>query len=253
MTTASIALAVLRDALRRAETIVIVVIAAALIVFTLSFDFFGLDGVVRIYREGVLRIIGVATALCVVILAARQLPGAIKSGTPARGTLLAGKALGVLLSAACVLAVLTLVFVLAGLRRDGLLPWPMYLQFLYLQLLMMLTLTAVCFLLSVMLNLDAAIVTGALYYLIGLGAVGGLLVMYPYLAAPARGILLAANYLLPHLIVFDLHDRTVHAENWSLVGAVPLVLVTLYGLIYSAAYAWLAAGIMNRKLNKASA
>tara|TARA_B100000809_G_scaffold263019_1_gene315303 strand:+ start:1103 stop:1864 length:762 start_codon:yes stop_codon:yes gene_type:complete len=251
MTIASIALTVLKDALRRKENLLIVIAAAALIVFTLALDFFGLGGVVRIYRDGGLRIISFATAICVVVLAARQLPATLKSGTPARVTLLAGKALGVLLFAACVLVVLTAVFTLAGLRRDGLVPWPMYLQFLYLQLLMMLTLTAVSFLLSAILNLDAAIVVGALYYAVGLGAVGVLLVMYPYLGGAVRGMLFVANYLLPQLIVFDLHDRTVHAENWPMVGAIPLLLITLYGLVYSAAYTGLAAWVARRKQGRA--
>lgn len=242
---------VLRDALRRKETIIITAVAAVAIVFILSLDLFGLDGVTHIYRDGVLRVMGLATALCVIALACRQ-AAAARSGDTAVGTL-AGRLLGVVLTAAAILLVLTVVFALAGVGRPGVIPWPMYLEFVYLQLVMMLTLAAVCFLLSGLLNLDAAIALGVVFYLAGLLANNVTLVMFPYLSAGVRGILTALNYLVPQLVVFDLSSRTVHAEAWPLLGIVPLLLVTLYGLVYTAAYSWLASIAMARRRTAAGA
>jgi len=239
------------DALRRKENAIIVAGAATLIVGILSLDLFGIDAVTRIYREGVLRVISLATALCVIVLAARQLRCGAPSG--ACGRVLAGKALGVLWYAAGILLVLTLVFAVAGISRPGVVPWPMYLEFIYLQHLMMLTLVAVCFVLSASLNLDAAICAGVLFYLIGITASGVVLVMYPYSTSVVRALFAAANYVLPQLLVFDLRSRTVHAEAWPLLSALPLLLITAYGIVYSAAYGWLASWIMNRKARAARA
>ncbi|MDA0321355.1 MAG: hypothetical protein O2923_01360 [Verrucomicrobia bacterium] len=242
---------VFRDALRRKENAIIIAVAAAMIVAIMSLDFFGLDGVTRIYREGVLRIISLATALCVIVLAARQLRCGAPSG--ACGRVLAGKALGVLCYAAGILLVLTLVFAAAGTSRPGVVPWPMYLEFIYLQLLMMLALAAVCFVLSAAMNLDAAICAGILFYLIGISASGVVLVMYPYSTSLVRALFAAANYGFPQLLVFDLRSRTVHAEAWPLLSVLPLLLITAYGIVYSAAYGWLASWIVSRKQRRARA
>jgi hypothetical protein len=75
--------------------------------------------------------------------------------------------------------------------------------------------------------------------------------MYPYSTSVVRGIFTALNYVLPQLLVFDLHNRTVHAESWPLLGILPLLVITIYGIVYSTAYAWLASWAMGRKMRAA--
>ena len=99
---------VLVEAVRRKEIYAIVLISLMLIAATMTVNFFKLEGLAKFYRETGLQIMSIATALSVIVLAARQLPREFESRTiypllakpVSRFQFLMGKILGVLLAAA---------------------------------------------------------------------------------------------------------------------------------------------------------
>ena len=76
-----IAKSVLIEAVRRKEIYVIVLAASLLIGAVMTVDFFDIQGLTKFYREIALKIMGVATALTVIVLAARQLPREFENRT----------------------------------------------------------------------------------------------------------------------------------------------------------------------------
>ena len=122
-------------------------------------------------------------------------------------------------------------------------PWGLTLQFVYLQMIMMLILASLSFWLSLMFNLDAAITTGLLFYATSAVITTATSFLYDWVSGVGRVLLMVLNYILPQLTLFDLSAKTVHAEAWPPLAASTILQLTIYGsifiIIYSAlAYAW---------------
>lgn len=105
-----LAKSVLIEAVRRKEIYVIVAVCTALIGAAMSLDFFGLGGLVKFYRETALQLMGISTALTVIVLATRQLPREFEHRTiypllarpVSRFTFLMGKTLAAWIAGLCV-------------------------------------------------------------------------------------------------------------------------------------------------------
>ena len=69
-----IAKSVLLEAVRRKELYAIVIVSTLMIGVVMSIDFFNLEGITKFYRDVALKVMGIATALTVIVLSARQLP-----------------------------------------------------------------------------------------------------------------------------------------------------------------------------------
>ena len=216
-------------------------------------DFFSLEGIVKFYREVALQVMSVATSLTVVVLAARQLPREFENRTiypllakpVSRARFLLGKLLGVMLAAAFCFALFMGVYLLGALYLGGGIPWGLFAQYIYLQMLQFLVLATLAFWLSMLMNLDAAITLGALFMATSSVVSNAMIFVYDFVAPPAQVVLRVLNVVVPHLELFDLSEKAVHSELemggvrqqfWQPLGADTMLALTLYGGVFAAVY-----------------
>jgi len=250
-----IAKTVFIEAVRRKEIYAIVLVACVLIGAVMSLDFFELEGLTKFYREFSLRLMSAATAITVIVLASRQLPREFETRTIypllarpiSRTTFLLGKLLGVWLSALFCFALFMVVYVIGMSLLGGTIHWALFAQYLYLQAAMMLILATLGFALSMLCNVDAAITFGVILF--GLGATLSSIISYIYaLSTPlTQKILLLLTYVIPQLMLFDLSEKSVHAETWDPLSFATMGILTLYALVFSGVYFSIAAGIFRRR------
>ncbi|MFT5125894.1 MAG: ABC-type transport system involved in multi-copper enzyme maturation permease subunit [Candidatus Omnitrophota bacterium] len=239
-----IAKSVLIEAVRRREIYIVIFIALTLIGLIMTIDFFHLEGLSKFYREMALKIMSAATALSVIVLSARQLPREFEKRTIypllarpiSRVSFLVGKMLGVLLAALFCFALFMIIFIAGNLYLGAGIPWIMFLQYVYLQMIMLLVLTTLCFWLSMVFNLDAAITVGVLLFILGATMMSMSITLFPLITDFGRVVLKGFTYLVPQVSLFDLSEKTVHAERWDPLGAKTLLKLTLYGGIFSSLY-----------------
>jgi len=235
---------VLIESVRRREIYAMVLIACIIIGTVMTLDFFGLAGLTKFYRETALGIMSTATALTVIVLAARQLPREFASRTiypmlarpVCRSTFLLGKLLGVMLAAVFCFALFMAVYVAGSLYLHGAIPWALFAQYIYLQLLSMLVLATLAFWLSMMLNLDAAITLAVIFYVTAATFTSITTYVYNLVGPVQRAVLLVLNYALPQLTLFDLSEKTVHDEFWRPLSFGTMSELTLYGVSFAVVY-----------------
>lgn len=235
---------VLLEAVRRREIYGVVLLGCGLIGAIAAMDFFGLGGLVKFYREMSLKLMGAATAIAVLLLSTRQLPREFDSRTIypllarpiGRFTFLLGKGLGVCAAAAFCYGLFMLLYVGGMAFLGGAMHWGLFLQHVYLQMLMMMVLTSAGFLLSLALSYDAALAIGLLLYVASDLISSASLMLYGLTNAAGRAFLLVLNYALPQLVLFDLSDKAVHGEMWTPLAASVLLALTAYALAYVAVF-----------------
>lgn len=244
-----IAKGVLIEAVRRREIYAIVLVTILMIGAVMAVDFFGLQGLEKFYREVALKVMGTATALTAIVLAARQLPREFRNRTIyplmarpiTRWTFLAGKFLGVLLASIFCLSLFLAVYLAGTFYLGHGVPWGLFLQYIYLQILLLAILATLSFWLSMLLNLDAAITIGVLFYLAGATLNSIMVEIYTVADPVARMLLVGINYAIPNLNVFDLSEKAVHAGTlWGPLGWGTMAGVTAYGCFWIALYFGLA-------------
>ncbi len=239
-----IAKSVLTESVRRRELYVLVLAACALIGVIMTMDFFGLGGLTKFYREAALKVMSWTTALAVIALAARQLPRELENRTIypllarplSRTEFLGGKLLGVLAAGAFCFALFMLIFVAGSLRMRVPIPWGLFLQHIYLQLLMVAVIGSLGFLLSMLMHVDAVITICVLFYFLSAVSATVLIHLHAYMGAAGRALLLFLNYAIPQITLFDLSEKAVHAEVWPRLGWGTMGALTLYAGIYVAIY-----------------
>lgn len=232
---------VLVEALRRREIYVLILVALLLIALTFSLDFFGVRGLIKFYREISLGIMSLVTALMVIVLASRQLPREFEARTiypllarPIRRIdFLLGKLLGVMLSALFAFALFMTVYVAGRFYTGGDIPWLLFLQYAYLQVLQMLVLACLGFFLSMTMTLDAAITTGFLLYFFATTISRTMTFLHDHATAFVRGILTVLVYVIPQLTLFDLSGKAVHVELWEPLPAGVMLALTAYALAFA--------------------
>lgn len=250
-----IAKSVLVEAVRRKEIYVIILLCCALIGVLMTLDFFGLDGLVKFYRQVALQLMGVSTAVAVVLLATRQLPREFEFRTiyplmarpVGRFTFLLGKGLGVCAAAAFCFGLFMILYVAGILSLGGDLGWGLFLQHLYLQMLLMMILTAMCFMLSLMLSYDAALVIGLLLYSASGIISSTSIFLFDLTTDLGRLLLLALNYLLPQLVLFDLSEKIIHSELWGPVSLAAMVALTAYALAFTSVFTAISCRLFRRR------
>lgn len=243
-----VARGVLLEAVRRKEIYAVVLVSILLIGGVMMVDFFRLEGISKFYREIALKVMSAATAITTVVLAARQLPREFTNRTiypllakpVSRWRFLLGKLLGVLLAAAFCLSLFMLVFVAGSFYLGASVPWGLTLQFIYLQMLMMLILASLAFWLSLLFNLDAAITTGLLFYATSAVITSATSFLYDWVSTFGKIMLSILTFVLPQLTLFDLSAKAVHSEAWSPLGATVMTQLTVYGLVFVVIYTALA-------------
>jgi ABC-type transport system involved in multi-copper enzyme maturation permease subunit len=197
-----------------------------------------------------------ATALTVIVLASRQLPREFQNRTiypllakpVTRFSFLLGKLAGVVLAGAFCFLLFMVVYVGGAWYLGQGIPWGLFLQYIYLQLVMLAMIAALCFWLSLLLNLDAAITIGVIFYLTS--ATIGMIIseLYSFADELMKWVLVVLNYILPNLALFDLSEKAVHAG--AVWGPLPLWVmagVSAYGAFWGAVYFSLALWWFRRK------
>jgi len=260
-----IACGVLVEAIRRREIYVIVLLSTMIIGAVMTVDFFEIEGLAKFYREVALKIMGAAAALAVIALAARQLPREFSTRTIyplmarpiSRGAFLAGKLLGVMLAAGFCFALFMAVYVAGALYLGGgigTIPWALFAQYVYLQMLMLLILATLSFWLSLMLNLDAAVTIGVLFYVFASTFSSVTTTIYEFASGFGQMVLRVMTYAIPQLILFDLSGKAVHVTGVGVPGTMwePLSLKTMaeltaYGGFFALLYFGLALLWFRRK------
>lgn len=246
---------VLLEAIRRKEIYAIVLVSLILLGGILSIDFFQIEGLMKFYREVALKIMSMATALTVIVLACRQLPREFEHKTIyplmakpiRRSTFLSGKLLGVLLAAGFCFSLFMIVYIFGTIRVGGKIPWIHLLQYIYLQLLQMTILTTFGFLLSLIMNLDAAITLGVIFYITANILITSFAYIYDFVGIFGKTVLTVLTYIVPQLALFDFSGKTVHSEVWPPLDWNTLGLLTGYALIFTGFYYLLCILIFRRR------
>lgn len=230
-------------------------VAGGLILAAGTLQFFNLGDTIRIYRELSLKVMNVATALTMIVLAARQLPREFQNRTVypllakpvGRFTFLVGKFLGVVSAGLFCYLLFMALFLVGTIWMREPVNWGLFLQSVYLQMLGLSVVAAMAYALSLLLNLDAAITVSTLVFILASAYTSILSTLYDLVGQVGRIVLLALNFLIPHLTLFDLSAKVVHQQAWSAISAKAMVLLTGYGLAFTLAYLSLAYVLFRRK------
>ena len=231
------------EAVRRKEIYAIVLISLALVAGLRLVSFFHMEGLGKFYREVSLKIINAATALTVIFLAARQLPREFKNRTLyplmakpiRRDSFLLGKFLGVMLAAAFCYGLFMVVFLIASLTIKSSLNTELFLQFVYLQFWNYAVLGSMAFLLSLLLDIDAAVTVCALIYVLSQVLMTLMSYIYDYINAWQQTLLLGLHFVVPQLSLFDLSAKLVHGI-WPPIASWAVLALTAYGAVYTLLY-----------------
>ncbi|WFB37688.1 hypothetical protein P3T73_07935 [Kiritimatiellota bacterium B12222] len=243
------------EAIRRKEIYMIVVISCLLLVGLGQVRFFGLESLSKFYRETALHVMSLATAFTVIVLASRQLPREFETRSiypllarPLhRGTFILGKLLGVWAAAVFCFGLFLIIYMMGCLSMGAPLYPMLLLQHSVLQVELFLVLASFCFLLSILVNLDAAITLGSLFYLLSTAWATLSSQMYEPAGALLRGVILVFTWLLPQFMLFDLSEKNVHGEVWGPVSWWVLGQLTVYALIFSAGYILITVALFQRR------
>jgi len=243
------------EAIRRRDIYAIVLIACLLIAVVMSLDFFQLEGLNKFYREFALKFMSIATAITVIVLSARQLPREFETRTIyplmarplSRFDFLMGKFIGVWFTSLFCFALFMLVFLLGMLYLRADLQWAIFLQYLYLQSLMMGILTTLGFVLSLLCSIDAAIAFGSLLFLFGSTTASMMNTIYELSAPATQWILIVLTWLTPQLFLFDLSEKTVHSDIWSPIPFWATASLSFYALVFISVYFVFALLLFRRK------
>ena len=237
---ALIAKSILLEAVRRKEVYVVVLIACLLIGAVMTVDFFQIRGITKFYREVALKVMSLSTGLMVVILSARQLPREFKNRTIypllakpiSRNTFLVGKLLGALTAAAFCFALFMGVYLLGSFYLGGNIPWALFFQYIYLQMLMMAVLSTLSFLLSMSMTLSAAITIVVLLFLLSATITSATTFVYYSLDSAGQWVIALLTYVIPQFTLFDLSEKAVHAQQWDPLNWEVMLALTLYAGLY---------------------
>ncbi|MCG3199514.1 MAG: ABC transporter permease [Candidatus Omnitrophica bacterium] len=227
-----IAKSVLIEAIRRKEIYVIVLVAVSVILLTGMVKFFGYQGMSKFYREISLKIMNLATALAVVVLAARQLPREFENRTiypllakpVGRLPFLAGKFLGVMLAGLFCYSMFVILFLAGMWHLEISLSWVLFLEGVYLQVLALLVIASLSFMLSLLFNIDAAITVSVLIFALGGTVSSAIDYIHDHVKDFGRVtetlsigdlFMRALNFGIPQLSLFDLSGKVVHATDIS--------------------------------------
>lgn len=251
------------EAVRRREIYAIVLISVGLILGARSLNFFGLEGFTKFYREVALRTMNVATSLTVILLAARQLPREFESRTIypllakplGRWTFLLGKFVGVLLAGIFCYLLFMVVFLSGLLVQKVEFNWVLFGQFVYLQFWSFAILASLTCMLSLLLNVDAAVTVSLIVYLSSQVFLNLMSTLYDYVGAVQQAAIVALHYLIPQLTLFDASAKVVHSATlpggttvlWPSLAPWALFALTIYAAAYSALYLGIAYLLFRRR------
>lgn len=163
----------------------------------------------------------------------------------ARHEFLLGKYAGVVGAGVFCLGLFMAVVVVGAAIMGTPIRWTIFLQFVYLQCLLVGVLAALAFVLSMTLNMDAAITIATLVYLLGNVLTNALTMLYEFVGPVGRVLLTILNYAVPQPALFDLSAKVVH--EWPPIPASILGLATLYAGMFVVPYLGLSYAMFRRR------
>jgi len=128
------------------------------------------------------------------------------------------------------------VYIVGTLWTGGVIPWALFFQYVFLQMVMLLILATLGFWLSMMLNLDAAITFGVIFYASASTLATMSSYLYGFMDTGGRILLTVMTFIVPQLTLLDLSAKTIHAEAWGPIAWQPMAMLTVYGLIFALIY-----------------
>lgn len=251
------------EAFRRKEIYAIVLISVGLILGSRSISFFGLEGFSKFYREVALRTMNVATSLTVILLAARQLPREFENQTIypllakpiGRWNFLLGKFAGVQIAGTFCYGLFMIVFVSGIVFQRVEFNWLLFGQFVYLQILSFAVLASLACMLSLLVNVDAAVTLSIVLYLCSQIFMNLMSTAYDYVGAVQKGAIIALHYLVPQMTLFDASAKVIHSMTlddgttvlWPALAPWSLIAMTAYALVYTSVFLGLAYILFRRR------
>ncbi|MCX7049096.1 MAG: ABC transporter permease subunit [Candidatus Sumerlaeota bacterium] len=232
------------EAIRRKEIYAIVLLSVLGIAAIGSIRFFNLPHLIKFYRETALQIMGLASALTVIVLGARQLPREFERRTiytllakPVhRAQFLIGKFLGVLGSGIFCYGLFMIVFLAGCLYLNAGAHWGLFAQHIYLQIWMLAIIASLSFMLSLLGHLDMAVTVATLIYVMAQLFTSAITYIYHYVGPAGKFGLKILNYTIPQLSLLDLSSKAVHGETWSPLPAGVMLALTAYAAAYVAVF-----------------
>ncbi len=233
-----IAKTIFTEAIRRKEIYSIVLLTVLMLGWGATFRFFNMAGLHKFYQEIALKIMSVSTVVTVIVLASRQLPREFDSRTiytvlakpVSRTEFLMGKFLGVVGAGCFCFALFMGVFLSCNFLMRYTIHWPIFLQFVYLQFLLIVLAAGLSFALSLGFNQDASISMALAIFLLGQIFTSTITVVYEYTSPVGQLILKIINYVVPQAALYDLSDKVIH--GWPPIGFGILFLLTGYTAAY---------------------
>jgi ABC-type transport system involved in multi-copper enzyme maturation permease subunit len=251
---AAIALLVIKELYRRKDFYVLFVLSAIITVLLGAQSIFGDDRMARYLKEVCLLLIWISALVIAIITGARQIPAERENRTifpllakpVTRGQVLAGKFLGCWLATGLSLLVFYLFFTVVVAARDHHLPLWNYIEAIWLQWVMLGVVIALSLLGSLVFaapSSNATIVFTVTLAILGFGRHLNKVALD--LVEPARSLLYALYFVIPHIEFFDVRDLIIH--NWPPIAWPVLVLATLYGAAYAGLFLFAAWLVFRRK------
>jgi ABC-type transport system involved in multi-copper enzyme maturation permease subunit len=236
----AIARTVLRETLRRKDLYVLLILLVAMLFWLMSLKAFGMSGAVRYVMDLGFLLAWMCTWILTVALAGRQLPEEERRGSiftllakpVTRFEVVAGKWLGAVFASAAATALMYAVILLLVGLRGGALDKTTLVQAYVLHLALLGVLAALAIAFSARFHFDAAVTLTYVASLTAYAVAPRIPEMLLFEEAGLRPVLRALYYLLPHLELFDMRNRLIHAWGpapWPVVAG-----VLIYGLLWSA-------------------
>lgn len=232
------------ESVRRKEIYVVVMVALLLIASLRFVQFFNVEGLGKFYREVALTIMNWATGLTVIVLAARQLPREFRNRTlypllakpVSRLEFLLGKFAGVMAAAAFCYGLFMVIFAVANWQLGTHYNKMMFVESIYLQLWSLAVIASLAFLLSILVNTDAAITLSIVLYAGSQFLMNAITYIYFEVDSTRQLLLRIIVWGMPHLTLFDASGRVVHGAEWPALPWQPMALLTLYGAFWTSLF-----------------
>lgn len=249
-----IARTILLEAVRRRELYAVVLVAVMLLAGLRFVTFFDIEGLSKFYREIALKTMNTATALVAILLASRQLPREFKNRTlypllakpVGRLEFLVGKYIGVLMAAGFCYAMFLAIFIAACVTLHAPINYRLFAQGVYLQAVAIAVVAAMAFLLSLLVNIDAAITISTILFLASQVLMTLMSHLWDLVGPVQKWLIIALHYVIPQLTLFDLSAKVTH-NIWAPVPAQTVVILSIYGVTYCLVYLGLSYLLFRRR------
>ena len=244
---------VIKELYRRKDFYVLFILTVLITSLMWAMNFFHDAQIIRFIKEICLALIWVSALVITITTAARQIPFERESRTIfpllakpiTRWQVLLGKFVGCWLAAGVALLVFYVFFALVSASREHTLPVDAYLQAFWLHWQMLGVIVAMTLLGSVAFT-PAANMTIVFFATIGILLVGGFLhLVAEHMSEPSASLLTAIYFVIPHLELFNMSELIIH--DWPTPPWTDVLLLTLYGLFYTAFFLLAACMVFRRK------